>query len=103
MGRIIPFRRKHEHSLCPQELELLDRLRGSLQAMWRGGWAVPGDEWGVALMRGHHCLGVWTYEHSEFVYRPIESGEPSARVASVEAAYRHCLLVLGELQPREQA
>jgi hypothetical protein len=103
MGLVIPFRRKHEHTLLSHELELLDRLRGSLQAMWRGGWAVPGDDSGIALMRGSHCLGVWSYERSEFVYRPIESGEPNIRAASVEAAYRHCLLILGELQPREQA
>lgn len=102
MGLVIPFRRKYAHPLIPQELELLDRLRGSLQAMWRGGWAVPGESSGVALMRNRHCVGVWTYEGAELVYRPIESGEPKMRAATVEAAYRHCLLILGELQPRKQ-
>jgi len=102
MGLVIPFRRKYQPPLVAEERELLDRIRGSLRALWRGGWAMPGEAAGVALMRNQHCVGIWTFEQSMFVYRAIESGEAKARVESVEAAYHHCLVLLGEVRPRER-
>ncbi|MGD9804153.1 MAG: hypothetical protein AB7E81_04685 [Hyphomicrobiaceae bacterium] len=102
MGLVIPFRRKDEYPRLAEEIDLLGRLRGSVQVMWRGGWAVPGDFSGVVLLRNQRCLGVWSYEGIEFVYRPIETGEPRIRVGSSEQAYRHSLLELGDLRPLEE-
>ncbi len=98
VGAVIPFRRREELRLCRDERELLHRLRGSLPAMWRGGWAAPGEHGGVTLLRNQHCLGLWCRELGMFVYRPIESGEVTIKVATVEDVHGETLLLLGDLQ-----
>ena len=99
MGAVLQFKRRNTPALDCEELELLDRLRGSLQSMWRGGWAEPGEYGGVTLLRNRHCLGIWCFERDGFVYRPIESGVAMVKAPSVEEAYTHTLLLLGELLP----
>jgi hypothetical protein len=97
MGVVIQFRRKDQPSLDFEELALLERLRGSVQAMWRGGWAEPGETGGVALLRNQHCVGLWCFESGRFVYRPIETGVPKALAKTVDEAYDLTLSMLGKL------
>lgn len=97
MGAVIRFRRREKVALAAEEQELLHRLRGSLQAMWRGGWAEAGLPSGVVLLRNQHCIGVWSFEVGRLVYRPIETGVASLQVASVEEAYERSLVLLGAL------
>jgi len=85
--------------LIPEELALLENLRGSLQTMWRGGWVDPGEFGGVALLRNQRCLGLWSFEEGELVYRPIESGQITVRAATLEEAHWNTLLLLGDLPP----
>lgn len=99
MGAVIPFRRREEPRLSSQEQLLQDRLRGSLQAMWRGGWISPGEFGGVALQRHQRFLGLWSFEDGEYVYRPIEIGQVTHRAASVDIALEQTLELLGPLPP----
>jgi len=65
--------------------------------MWRGGWAVPGEHGGLELQRNQRCLGLWSFENGEYVYRPIESGEVTLRAAIVDLAHDQTLDLLGPL------
>lgn len=99
MGVVIQFKPRSHLALGSEELALLERLRGSVQAMWRGGWAEPGETGGVALLRNQHCVGLWCYESGVFVYRPIETGVPKALATTVDEAYDRTLQLLGKLLP----
>ena len=46
MGRIVPLRLKSPQAV--EDRELLNKLLSSVQIMWRGGWAFPGDPDGVS-------------------------------------------------------
>jgi len=97
VGVVVPFRRREEPRLRPEDRALLDRLRASLPAMWRGGWVVPGERGGLELQRNQRCLGIWNFESGGYVYRPIESGQVTLRAPTVDRAHDLTLGLLGPL------
>jgi hypothetical protein len=97
MGSVIPFSRKQPSANVRQEHDLLEHLRGNLQVLWRDGWVEAGESGGVVLLRRQHCLGIWRFDGQAYTYSSIATGEPILRAASIEDAYAHTLLLLGDL------
>jgi hypothetical protein len=98
MGTVLQFRHPTPR-LRSQELCLLSRLCGSLQVMWRGGWAEPGEPDGVVLLKNQNCIGLWLYQRDCFAFVPIETGVTQLQVATVDQAHNATLRILGELLP----
>lgn len=81
-------------------MSLLTRLCGSLQVMWRNGWAERGEPDGVVVLKNRNCIGVWLYSKGGFAFVPIETGVAQMKAVSVDEAYESTLAILGEL-PKE--
>lgn len=96
MGDVIFFRSKTRR-LPVQEQMLLGRLTGSLQVVWRGGWAVPSARVGGDLLQHGQSIGVWRRMGPGFMYWPVAKRQPEAQFWCLEGAHQHSLDVLGVL------
>ena len=103
MGQVVAFRRRGVHVLARDPSGLCARLTGSVDFMWRGGWAEVGERGEIALYRRQHCLGFWLPGQAGFTYYPIETGERSKKVDTLEDAYLASLLLLGDPPPEPAA
>ena len=80
-----------------EEQRLLTPLCGSVQVMWRDGWAERGDPDGVVVLKNRDCIGVWLHSRGCFAFVPAETGVAQMRAATVDEAYEATLAILGEL------
>jgi hypothetical protein len=83
--------------LRPEEFQLLSRITGEVDSLWRGGWAEPGDLDGVVLFRDRRVIGVWSFRSTGFVYIPVTHGCPTHRASDVAQAFSLSMELLGPL------
>jgi hypothetical protein len=98
MGRVLAFRQFDDRS-TRDVAGLCATLTGSVDFMWRGGWAEVGEHGEIAVYRRQHCLGFWLPNLEGFSFYPIEGGERRQRVTTVEEAYQVSLCLLGDPPP----
>lgn len=96
MVTILQFRHSRV-ALQSAERALLDRLNGSVQVLWRGGWAEQGEPDGIILYKNQSCLGVWFQSNGRFAFTSIETGCVHLRCETVDAAYTATLDLLGPI------
>lgn len=97
MGIVIQFQ-KQRSWLREEERQLLNRIAGEVQSLWRGGWAEPGVPNGVVLLRDQRVLGVWSLQVGELTYVPITHGIVTQRARDVAHAFELSLELLGPLR-----
>lgn len=103
MGQVVPFRRKQDLGLARDDTGLCTKLTGSLDFMWRGGWAEVGEYGEIALYRRRFCLGYWLGSPEGFSFYPIETGERSLKVHTLDDAYQASLSLVGDPPPDSAA
>ena len=96
MGVVVLFSRPRSR-LRPEEFQLLSRLTGEVESLWRGAWAEPGDPDGVVLFLDRRVLGVWSFQSAEFVYVPVTHGSITHRAPDVDQAFSLSMELLGPL------
>jgi hypothetical protein len=96
MGQVLPFSRgKYRVAVSDQTTALLAALSGSLEYMWRGGWAELSPTGGVAVIRHGHFLGVWVHQEEGFSYHAASGEGPPTVATDIAEAYQKTLEIVG--------
>jgi hypothetical protein len=98
MGRVVPFASGYRVAASEEATSLLAKLSGSLDYMWKGGWAELTPTGAIAVIHHGHCLGLWVHRADGFTFYRT-SGEQGALLMapSIDEAYRQSLIIVGGL------
>jgi len=96
MGQVLAFTRgKNRVPASGQATSLLAALSGSLDYMWRGGWAELSPTGGVAVIRHGHFLGVWVPQNEGFAYHTASGEGPPTFASDIAETYQKTLEIVG--------
>lgn len=101
MTRILnfPFDKRMQGRIMSRQL--LNRLCGSLDIMWRDCWAELGDHGEVVVLRRQHCIGLWRCG-ATLTYHPVASGDKLLEAGNVDDAYWMTVAMIGAYRDQSQ-
>lgn len=94
-----PFDRRMQERVVSRQL--LNRLCGSLDIMWRDCWAELGEHGEVVVLRRQHCIGIWRCGVT-LTYHPVAGGDATLEAANVNDAYWMTMALIVEQRDQSQ-